>query len=283
MKLNLTLARSLKPHLEHRIAVRIPLAKKTACAWLSERAFGRSDGRYLELSAAEARSASMAALADFGASSWDFAGSGSATRAGSLDHSSNEKLYGAKPRAGLVIARPIPGGVLSIDSIDIPWPLLSATMELPASDALRFTGRSSIVVVENWENMASPPSGDSPIWRSAAIGDSPLLIWRGDKDHTGDQVLAAIEILDPLPVFAFCDYDSSGLTNSRALPRFVDILIPDIGELDDIVRRKGSPDLYAKQTTVAPRPHDPPNLSAVAALIARRGKSLVQEHFVPKL
>jgi hypothetical protein len=206
-------------------------------------------------------------------SAWD-----GLARADALQLGRNEKFTTGPVQCMRVAVKTLPCRRLRIVGQDLWLPRgchLDAPAELVASTSLH----SGILFVENWENFERIHECTLDL---ADECYNPLVVWRGEKE--GTRTDAALWLVRNLvePVWAFVDYDPSGLLIAARLPRLRGVIAPP----DDVLERdlaEGIRDRYEDQLPGAAAALDACEHKEIRRLweiLRRHGRALPQERYL---
>jgi hypothetical protein len=154
--------------------------------------------------------------------------------------------------------------------------ILFERLELPQPH--RLSG-NIVVRVENWESFNRIHDTSLNL---APAGENPLAVWRGDRSDTrADHALALLRALN-VPVWAFVDFDPSGLLIAAGLPRLAGILAPEPERLERDLAQ-GLRERYEAQLPMAAAALDASTSEPVQRLwtiLRRHGRALPQERYL---
>lgn len=208
----------------------------------------------------------------------------SLTRAGSLEMSHDEKRTSICVKRRTMLVKPMPGnGFLLADGkhpVRLPIENSSLLVDVSADDSFCYT---SVIVVENWE--CFDRFHQLHLIDFSRAGDNPIILWRGDGSPESN-ASGAYDFLrrSEKKVFAFVDYDPSGLCIALGLPGLSGVLLPDETILRDLVRTRGNEKLYEKQQNSIKQLQkvDHPDIVKIRRTLDEFGKGLPQETFLMK-
>ena len=205
--------------------------------------------------------------------SWD-----GISRADSLLLARNEKFSSAPVKRQRVAIKALPGNPVCLGERRLFLPPC-CHLDVDGPTAAGLLRHQTALVVENWEpfNRIHDTTLDL-----GAAGDNPLVIWRGDQTDTrADHALALLLALD-LPVWAFVDFDPSGLVIAASLPRLAGIIAPTRAQLAQDLSR-GLPERFQSQLPASRARLDDLETGPVPALweiVRRQGRALPQEYYL---
>lgn len=210
---------------------------------------------------------------DTNPAAWDGIGRAEALRLGP-----DEKFASAPVKRQRVAIKTLPGRSLNLDgqALILP-PACHLDAEGPAvADLL---AHDTVLLVENWESFNRIHDTDLDL---APAGENPLVVWRGDRSDTrADHALALLWALD-VPVWAFVDYDPSGLLIAAGLPRLAGIIAPEPERLDRDLAQ-GLRQRYEAQLPTTAAALDASTSQPVQRLwriLRRHGRALPQELYL---
>lgn len=200
------------------------------------------------------------------------------SRTASLHYGSNEKLTTAVVRADRVAVKTLPNGVLLFDGQSFALPS-GANLDIAWEQLTLSNRHKSVLVVENWEAFDSI---HTLAFEVDLIDPNPLVLFRGSPIYRQDHVMSLLHALS-LPVYAFVDFDPSGLVIAQSLPFFAGILAPTSERLSQALLEANNCDRYMQQL---PETQDKlnnashPDIIAIWKLLQVHGKALPQEYFL---
>lgn len=240
---------------------------------------GRQDGASLTFSAAD-RETIHALLATEGIDAattthdqWN-----DLSRAESLEYGSNEKLTDAPVRPDRVAVKALPGKSLLLDRQSVALPA-GANLDLDWHWMTAHCGHTSVLLVENWEAFDRIHQLTFDLSRA---GENPLVVFRGSPVYRPDYALSLLRGL-ALPVFAFVDYDPSGLVIAQNLPHFAGLIAPPADQLRIALAATSNHSRYRSQLQQAQavlNAAQHPEIIAHWRLLQTHGKALPQEYFL---
>ncbi len=200
------------------------------------------------------------------------------SRAESLELGSNEKLTDAPVRPDRVAVKALPGKSLLLDQQSIALPL-GANLDLDWHWMVAHCGHSSVLLVENWEAFDRIHQVTFDLSRA---GENPLVVFRGSPVYRPDYAISLLRGL-ALPVFAFVDYDPSGLVIAQTLPHFAGLIAPSADKLRIAFAATSNHSRYRSQLPQAQavlNTAQHPEIIAHWRLLQIHGKALPQEYFL---
>ena len=200
------------------------------------------------------------------------------SRTESLAHGGNEKLTDAAVRSDRVAVKALPGKPLLLDQQRITLPA-GANLDLDWRWVVAHCGHTSVLLVENWEAFDRIHQLTFDLSRA---GDNPLVVFRGSPVYRQDYVMSLLRGL-ALPVFAFVDYDPSGLVIAHSLPPFAGLMTPPADKLETALAATRNHQRYRSQlpeTQAVLNEAQHPEIIAHWRLLQKYGKALPQEYFL---
>jgi hypothetical protein len=204
---------------------------------------------------------------------WDGIG-----RAEALHLGPDEKFASAPVKRQRVAIKTLPGRPLNLDgqALILP-PACHLDAEGPAVS--RLLAHETVLLVENWESFNRIHDTSLNL---APAGENPLVVWRGDRSDTrADHALALLRALD-VPVWAFVDYDPSGLLIAARIPQLAGIIAPEPERLERDLAQ-GLRGRYEAQLPMAAAALDASTSEPVRRLwtiLRRHGRALPQERYL---
>ncbi len=200
------------------------------------------------------------------------------SRAQALRLGPNEKLTSAPVKCRRVAIKSLPGQPLCFAGQTIRLPP-GCHLDVDGASAAPLLAHSTALLVENWESFER--IHDTVLDFSPA-GENPLVVWRGDSSKTRpDHALAFLAAIN-VPVWAFVDYDPSGLLIALRLPRFTGIIAPDLARLERDLAQ-GLSERYQKQlpqTIAVLETCCDERVQEIWSLLRRHGRALPQERYL---
>ncbi|MGV8900481.1 MAG: DUF7281 domain-containing protein [Burkholderiaceae bacterium] len=200
------------------------------------------------------------------------------SRTESLELGSNEKLTDAPVRPDRVAVKALPGKSLLLDRQSITLPL-GANLDLDWRWMGAHCGHASVLLVENWEAFDRIHQATFDLSRA---GENPLVVFRGSPVYRQDYAMSLLHGL-ALPVFAFVDYDPSGLVIAQRLPHFAGLITPPTDQLQTALTASSNHHRYRSQLPQAQavlNAAQHPEIIAHWRLLQIHGKALPQEYFL---
>lgn len=200
------------------------------------------------------------------------------SRAESLEYGSNEKLTDAPVRPDRVAVKALPGKFLLLDQQSIALPA-GANLDLDWRWMVAHCGHASVLLVENWEAFDRIHQLTFDLSRA---GENPLVVFRGSPVYRQDYAMSLLRGL-ALPVFAFVDYDPSGLVIAQSLPHFAGLIAPSADKLQTALAATSNHSRYRSQLAQAQavlNAAQHPEIIAHWRLLQIHGKALPQEYFL---
>ncbi|MEO8598605.1 MAG: hypothetical protein ABI656_02115 [bacterium] len=254
-------------------------ASKVLIQFIEMYNIGQKDGASLIFSAAD-REAIRAMLATEGIDAattthdqWN-----GLSRTESLELGSNEKLTDVPVRPDRVAVKALPGKFLLLDQQSIALPA-GANLDLDWRWMVAHCGHTSVLLVENWEAFDRIHQVTFDLSRA---GENPLVIFRGSPVYRQDYAMSLLHGL-ALPVFAFVDYDPTGLVIAQSLPHFAGLITPPADKLRIALAATRNHDRYRSQLAQAQavlNAAQHPEIIAHWRLLQIHGKALPQEYFL---
>ncbi len=139
-------------------------------------------------------------------------------------------------------SRRCPAEPLLLDQQSITLPA-GANLDLDWHWLVTHCGHTSVLLVENWEAFDRIHQLTFDLSRA---GDNPLVVFRGSPVYRQDHVMSLLRGL-ALPVFAFVDYDPSGLVIAHSLPHFAGLIAPPADKLETALAATKNHDRYRSQ------------------------------------
>lgn len=200
------------------------------------------------------------------------------SRTESLAHGGNEKLTDAAVRSDRVAVKALPGKPLLLERQRITLPA-GANLDLDWHWLVTHCGHASVLLVENWEAFDRIHQLTFDLSRA---GKNPLVVFRGSPVYRQDYVMSLLQGL-ALPVFAFVDYDPSGLVIAHSLPHFTGLIAPPADKLRSALAATRNHSRYRSQlpeTQAALNEARHPEIIEYWQLLQSYGKALPQEYFL---
>lgn len=200
------------------------------------------------------------------------------SRTESLELGSNEKLTDAPVRPDRVAVKALPGKFLLLDQQSIALPA-GANLDLDWRWVVAHYGHTSVLLVENWEAFDRIHQVTFDLSRA---GENPLVVFRGSPVYRQDYVMSLLHGL-ALPVFAFVDYDPSGLVIAHSLPHFAGFMAPPADQLETALAATRNHNRYRSQlpeTQAVLNEARHPEIIVHWRLLQKYGKALPQEYFL---
>jgi hypothetical protein len=205
------------------------------------------------------------------------------TRGEGLNLAKDEKLAGGAVGEGRLQVKALRGRDLSVCGRQLALPD-EADLGLPLEGVLGSPiQHDGILIVENKQTF-------NDIWHVhenllASRGAlNPLVVFRGDAEG-GSRVDAVHHLISEtdIPVYAFVDFDPTGMVIASALPRLDSVVCPDLGELSGLLKAHGLAERFMKQLAAArktlERLESDSTIGPVWGVIRSEGKGLPQEFF----
>lgn len=200
------------------------------------------------------------------------------TRAEALRLGPDEKFAATPVKRRRVAVKTLPGKPLNLDGQALFLPP-TCHLEVEGPTVAGLLAHDPVLLVENWEPFNLIHAIDLDL---SPAGANPLVVWRGDRSDTSpDHSLAILRALD-VPVWAFVDYDPSGLLIAAGLPRLAGIIAPEPARLEQDLAQ-GLPERYQAQlpmTTAALDTSGNEHVRTLWTLIRRHGRALPQEFYL---
>ncbi|MGV8894070.1 MAG: DUF7281 domain-containing protein [Burkholderiaceae bacterium] len=200
------------------------------------------------------------------------------SRTESLELGSNEKLTDAPVRSDRVAVKTLPGKSLLLVQQSITLPA-GANLDLDWRWMVAHCGHTSMLLVENWEAFDRIHQVTFDLSRA---GENPLVVFRGSPVYRQDYAMSLLREL-ALPVFAFVDYDPSGLVIAQSLPHFAGLIAPPADKLRIALAATRNHNRYRSQLAQAQavlNTAQHPEIIAHWRLLQIHGKALPQEYFL---
>jgi hypothetical protein len=154
------------------------------------------------------------------------------------------------------------------------------SLDVHMDDAFKFKYHKRIVVVENWEAFQNIHS--LSFFLPEHLKDA-LVVYRGQKGDYPIKSARTFLTQAGCPVSVFCDPDPAGLMLSMNMPGFVELMLPPLSVLEDMLKAgRGDIERYTKQARKyenflnACTQHDVQNYWR---LFKKYGKAISQEEF----
>ena len=197
------------------------------------------------------------------------------TRAESLTIGRHDKATRAPVKRHRISIKALPGHSLKVHEREY-WLPPRAHLDVDATQ-LGGIDHESLLVIENWEAFDQLDRVRLDFTRCGQA----LVIWRGDRESTVDAALMFVNA-SSLPVWAFVDYDPSGLVIAARLPRIAGVIAPP--EQDLAARlQTGLAERYLEQLPSTQGVLDSVqnrDVQYLWSLIRAAGRALAQEVFI---
>jgi hypothetical protein len=150
------------------------------------------------------------------------------SRMESLALGSNEKLSQSNVRLNRVAVKALVGRTLCLGDEAMKLPD-GSHLELDWRQAALLNRHDGVMLIENWEAFENIHNLQFELNIACS---SPLVVFRGmPQMYRQDHVIALLDALK-LPVYAFVDFDPSGLVIALSTPYFVSLIAPPNDMLD---------------------------------------------------
>lgn len=204
-------------------------------------------------------------------------------RSESLMLARDEKFAGRSVGDGRLRVKALPGRILQVAGGN--WPLpdradLGLDINTVLGDEI---GHDALLIIENLQTFDDIHTV-CPDVMGDLLAHDPLVIYRGDTQGgaRADATHALIRGTD-LPVFAFVDFDPSGLLIASGLPRLDKVLTPPLTDLTAIIQADGIAQRYLDQVAMAAHAiqqiQGDARIAPLWRVIHAAGKALPQEYF----
>jgi len=202
------------------------------------------------------------------------------SRTDSLEFSHNEKMTNASVRQGRVAVKVLPENLLCFGEEKISLPI-SSNLDIDWRWLVENCDHTSVLLVENWEAFDKIHEVTFDL---SSAGTNPLVVFRGSPVYRQDYVIALLNGL-ALPVFAFVDFDPSGLILAQSTPHFEGLMVPPTLELVSALKSvknysRYRSQLIQSQTILNNATH--PDIVTHWKLLQEYGTALPQEYFLMK-
>lgn len=202
----------------------------------------------------------------------------SLTRAEVSKISNNEKDSNRRVRDERVAIKTLLGRPLQLAQGDLLLPS-GSNLDVNWRWVAKNARHDSVLVIENWECFEQSDYVDL----IQGLQGNPLVLYRGDPIYQTDSAKALLESLG-LPVYAFVDYDPTGVIIAKSLPGFVSMLSPPLEELDALMGTGNSERFAVQYPSVVGVLGGlvDPSLIKIWSVIKKHGKALPQERLIKK-
>jgi hypothetical protein len=144
------------------------------------------------------------------------------TRTESLELGSNEKLSQSNVRLNRIAVKSLAGRAVYLGDESLKLPV-GSHLELNWQHVSQLNRHDGVMLVENWEAFENIHQLQ---FEPTIPCRDPLVIFRGmPQVYRQDYVVALLDSLK-LPVYAFVDFDPSGLVIALSTPYFVSLIAP---------------------------------------------------------